>query len=197
MTLNLPLFLFYTLSFHWPQLTGGSASPLGILERRSGVSFMEFINHSVVLPLIWSACISMLCLLADGVTRLMQSFKTGLKGLPEEGRTGCVSPCHLQLVNTCKASDAYIVANCINIATIGVLKFYLCALQGSGQPISVANHMAMFARERLCLWWRLLRSHTTSDNVQKSGFTLDTRCRCLHRQTLYSCKKHYLISNIK
>lgn len=71
MTLSLSLFLFYTLSFLWAQLTGGSASPLGILERRSGMSFMEFINHSVVLPLIWSARISMLCLFADGVTRLM------------------------------------------------------------------------------------------------------------------------------
>lgn len=109
-----------------------------------------------------------------------------------------MSPCHLQLVNTCKATDACIVADSLNIAPIGVLRvFFLCALQGSGQPISAANLMPIFARERPCLWWRLLKSHTTSDNVQKSGFTLDTRCRCLRRQNLYSCKHHYLISNIK
>lgn len=53
----------------------------------------------------------------------------------------------------------------------------VCVLQGSGQPVSAASLMDMFARERPCLWWRPLGSHTTSDSVQRSGSTLAIRCR--------------------
>lgn len=50
-------------------------------------------------------------------------------------------------------------------------------LQGSGRRVSAAISTAMFARERLCLWWRLPGSRTTSEDVRRNGCTLDTRFR--------------------
>lgn len=39
------------------------------------------------------------------------------------------------------------------------------------------NSVAMFARERSCLSWRLPGNPTILDDAQKSGCTLDTRFR--------------------
>lgn len=85
---------------------------------------------------------------------------------------GCVSPCPLHQVNVCTwrstHTDAGVLAHVDGFSGL---------LQGSGRRAGVAISMAMFAKERLSLWWRLPGSRTTSDDVQRNGCTSDTRFR--------------------
>lgn len=49
------------------------------------------------------------------------------------------------------------------------------------------NSMAMFARERPCLSWRLPENPTISDDAQRNGSTLDTRFRHTHGHAHKHC----------
>lgn len=86
---------------------------------------------------------------------------------------GCVSPCPLHQVKACTCrstpTDAGALAHVDGFSGL---------LQGSGRRTGVAISMAMFAKERLSLWWRLPGSRTTSGDVQRNGCTSDTRFRC-------------------
>lgn len=175
-------------SIHWVPPTGGLAFPLGSRGRRSGVFFMEFIYHFASQQpacLLHISC-SLFCRWSDKTDVDFQNWAK------VSGRTRKNGLCVTMSSSTGEDLQRH---SCLCVASLRLCRCWLlnaCVLQGSGQPVSAVSLMATFARERQCLWWRLLGSHTSSDSVQRSGSTLATRCR---HTFLYVCG-HKICANL-